>query len=190
MIQQSTLQFIPFRSRLDEGWAQAWKLYENSFPACERWDESAYDRAFDDPLFEADAIRYEGELAGILFHWRSDGFHYVEHLAISPRLRGRNLGSRALGTFCRDKRVILEIDPPEDDISVRRLRFYERLGFAANPHNYIHPSFRKPFQHHRLVLMSRPGLLADDEARRFADFIREHVLHYSEHEHPELPRID
>ena len=53
----------------------------------------------------------------------------------------------------------------------------------------IHPSFRRPFHPHRLVLMSRPEPLTDDEAHRFADFIREHVLRYSEHEHPELPRI-
>lgn len=190
MAQQPSLQFIPFRSRSDEGWAEARELYENSFPACERWNEADYDRAFDDPLFEADAIRRDGEFVGILFHWTCDGFHYVEHLAVSPRLRGQNMGSRALEAFCRGKRVILEIDPPEDEISIRRLHFYERLGFVANPHNYIHPSFRKPFQHHRLVLMSRPGPLGDDEARRFADFIREHVLLYSEHERPELPRID
>ena len=87
-------------------------------------------------------------------------------------------------------KVILEIDPPEDEISIRRLHFYERLGFTANPHEYTHPSFRRPFHPHRLVLMSRPGALSDDEARRFADFIRERVLRYSEHEHPELPRID
>lgn len=184
------IQFIPFQSRLDEAWAEAWELYENSFPACERWNGNDYDRAFTDPLFEADAIRYDGRFAGILFHWKGDGFHYVEHLAVSPLLRGQNIGSRALEAFCEGRRVILEIDPPEDEISIRRLRFYERLGFAANPHAYIHPSFRRPFQPHRLVLMSRPGALSDDEARRFADFIREQVLRYSEHERPELPRID
>ena len=184
------LQFIPFRSRLDEAWTEAWELYENSFPACERWNGNDYDRAFRDPLFEADAIRCDGRFAGILFHWRGDGFHYVEHLAVSPLLRGQNIGSRALAAFCEGRRVILEIDPPEDEISIRRLHFYERLGFTANPHEYTHPSFRRPFHPHRLVLMSRPGALSDDEARRFADFIRERVLRYSEHEHPELPRID
>lgn len=186
-----TLQFVPFGSRLDADWAEAWKLYESSFPACERWQEEAYDRAFDDPLFAADAICRDGEFVGILFHWVTPAFDYLEHLAISPRLRGQNLGSLALETFCRDRRrVILEIDPPEDEISIRRLHFYQRLGFVANPHEYIHPSYRHPFHAHRLVVMSRPDALTDDEARRFADFIREHVLSYSEHEHPELPRID
>ena len=68
------------------------------------------------------------------------------------------MGSAALSAFCRKVgRVILEIDPPVDDISIRRLHFYERLGFVANPYQYIHPSFRKPFTPHRLVLMSIPA---------------------------------
>ena len=86
-------------------------------------------------------------------------------------------------------RVILEIDPPVDDISIRRLHFYERLGFVANPYRYIHPSFRKPFTPHRLVLMSYPGAITYEEARSFADFVREAVLRYSEHEAPTLPNL-
>ena len=156
------LQFIPFKSRADKGWAEAWELYEKSFPYNERWSEEAYDRAFGDPNFEADGIWRGGEFIGILFHW----------------------------AFCRKVgRVILEIDPPEDDISIRRRHFYERLGFVANPYQYIHPSFRKPFTPHRLVLMSYPGAITYEEARNFADFVREVVLRYSEHEAPALPKL-
>ena len=75
------------------------------------------------------------------------------------------------------------------EISVRRQHFYQRLGFVVNPYAYIHPSFRRPFHPHRLVLMSYPEALTYEEARGFADFIRERVLRYSEHENPELPRL-
>ena len=164
------LQFIPFKSRADKGWDEAWALYEISFPDCERWNAAGYDRAFGDPHFEADGIWRGEEFIGILFHWKAGDFHYVEHLAVSPRL-------------------LLGIDPTEDEISVRRLHFYQRLGFVENPQEYIHPSFRKPFHAHRLVLMSRPGPLTNEEARDFADFVRERVLRYSEHEAPTLPRL-
>ena len=50
------LQFIPFKSRSDKGWAEAWELYEKSFPYNERWNAEGYDRAFGDPNFEADGI--------------------------------------------------------------------------------------------------------------------------------------
>lgn len=106
------LQFIPFKSRTDKGWDEAWDLYEASFPHCERWNADSYDRAFGDPHFEADGIWRGGEFIGILFHWKAGNFHYVEHLAVSPRLRGQNMGSKALAAFAEGKRVILEIDPP------------------------------------------------------------------------------
>lgn len=184
------LQFIPFESRSDKGWAEAWDLYEESFPRCERWNAQGYDRAFGDPRFEADGIWRGEEFIGILFHWNAGAYRYVEHLAVSPTVRGQNMGSKALTAFCRKVgRVILEIDPPVDDISIRRRHFYERLGFVANPYEYIHPSFRKPFTPHQLILMSYPGPLTYDEARGFADFVRETVLGYSEHEAPTLPKL-
>lgn len=182
---------VPFASCDDPGWAEAMTIYRSAFPAKERWHEERYAEALADPLFEADAIRIGDRMAGLLFHWQAGPFRYVEHLAVDPALRGQQVGSRALEALGeRFDRLVLEIDPPEDEISVRRLHFYERSGFVANPWHYLHPSFRRPFEPHRLVLLSRPAPLGNDEARAFADFIREHVLRYSDHEHPELPRIE
>lgn len=184
------LQFIPFKSRSDKGWDEAWELYEQAFPYNERWSAEGYDRALGDPRFEADGIWRGEEFIGLLFHWDVGQYRYVEHLAVSPALRGQNMGSQALTAFCRKVgRVILEIDPPVDDISIRRRHFYERLGFVTNPYEYIHPSFRKPFKPHQLILMSYPGPITYEEARGFADFVREAVLSYSEHEAPALPKL-
>ena len=183
------LQFIPFKSRSDKGWAEAWELYEKSFPYNERWNAEGYDRAFGDPNFEADGIWRGDEFIGILFHWNAGDYRYVEHLAVSPRLRGQNMGSKALAAFCQGRRVILETVPPEDEILFRRLHFYQRLGFDANPYAYNHTSNRRPYPPHRLVLKSNPEALTYEEARGFADFIRARVLRYSAHENPELPRL-
>ncbi len=85
---------------------------------------------------------------------------------------------------------MLEIDPPEDERSERRLRFYERLGFVRNDYPYVHPSYRRPFSPHPLVLMSYPGPLDREAARGFADFVRERILQrYSDHTDPQSPRL-
>lgn len=186
---EQQLQFIPFKSPADKGWQAALELYSNSFPYKEQRSEADFLQALEDPHFEADGIWRGDEFIGILYHWRTAAWYYLEHLAISPALRGQNMGSKALSAFCEGKRVILEIDPPVDDISIRRLHFYQRLGFIENPQEYIHPSFRHPFEHHKLVLMSYPTTLTNDEARDFADFIRETVLLYSEHENPTMPKL-
>jgi GNAT superfamily N-acetyltransferase len=103
-------------------------------------------------------------------------------LAISPDLRGANMGSRVLEAFCRKAgRIVLEIDPPETEIAVRRLRFYERLGFVRNDYHYVHPSFQRPYEPHQLVLMSYPKAMTDEECRSFERFVRDPVLRYSCH---------
>lgn len=184
------LQFIPFRSADDRGWAEAAALYRDAFPRKERRSGEDHLRALVDPAFEADGIWCGEVFVGILYHWHTEAWYYIEHLAISPALRGQNMGSAVLAAFSEGRRVVLEIDPPVDEISIRRLHFYQRSGFVRNPQLYIHPSFRQPFTPHRLVLMSRPAPLTNDEAREFADFIRETVLRYSEHEKPLLPRLE
>lgn len=181
------LQFIPFHSPADKGWAQAQELYENAFPYKEQRSAEEHLRALRDPHFEADGIWRGEEFIGILYYWKYDGTRYIEHLAISPDLRGQSMGSKALSAFCKTGGpVILEIDPPVDEISVRRLHFYQRTGFIENSYIYIHPSFREPFESHKLVLMSYPTALTDDEAQKFADFVRDRVLLYSGHERDEL----
>lgn len=183
------MRFIPFTSPSDPGWDEAWKLYEDSFPRKERRTRADHLRALADPRYRAEGIWDDGRLAGLFYWWLcDDGLCYAEHLAVQPALRGRNIGSRALAEFCADHpRIVLEIDPPEDEISIRRLGFYRRLGFVDNPQEYLHPSFSAPFETHRLVLMSRPGPLTDAEVRRLADFVRDPVLRYSEHDDPRLP---
>lgn len=183
------LQFIPLRSPGDRDWTRAEELYRNSFPPNEQRSPEDCLRALADPHFTAEGIRLDGQFAGILYHWHAKEWDYIEHLAIAPELRGRKIGSEVLEAFSQGRRVILEIDPPVDDISIRRLHFYRRAGFSDNPQEYMHPSYRRAFGPHRLVLMSRPGPLTNEEARMFADFVRETVLRCSEHENLTLPRL-
>lgn len=192
-MENQDLQFIPFHSLQDAGWNEAWTLYEASFPENERWKADAYARALaDDPLFTADAIHVGGQFAGLIFHWDIGSFCYIEHLAIDPSLRNQKIGSRVVEAMIRrKKRLLLEIEMPEDELTRRRMNFYMRMGLQANPrYDYIHPSYHAPFENYPLLLMSYPEPLTPQEAVHMADFMREHVLRrYSEHTDPVLPRI-
>jgi len=187
------IKFVRIRSREETSWPKVWEIYRQAFPENEQWNEAAYDKAFDDPLFEADAVTLDGAVVGLLFHWQVGMYRYIEHFAVAAEMRGRNIGSQTLAAFFAyaGERVVLEIDPPEEAVPIRRLHFYERAGFVANPdYEYLHPCYRPPFEPYPLVLLSRPQALAREEARRFADFVRERILsRYSENEHPELPVI-
>ena len=148
---ETDLKFRPFRSPADPGWDEAWAIYQNSFPQKEIRSLEDHLQALSDPHYTADGIWSDGRLIGILYYWTAPEYVYIEHLAISPDLRGANMGSRVLEAFCRKAgRIVLEIDPPETEIAVRRLRFYERLGFCL-----LYTSHLLPTAHHWLILHGR-----------------------------------
>ncbi len=162
-------------------WPDVWRLYEVSFPDYERRGPESHRRADADPRFRGVAGLEGGGLAGLLFYWVDGGMAFVEHLATEPRLRGSGIGSalmRWLFAAYPGTHVILEIDPPEDDISRRRLRFYERLGFHVNDYPYFHTSYSLGGPRHPLVLMSRPDPIDREEFDAFLRFVRGVVLQY------------
>ena len=72
--------------------------------------------------------------------------------------------------------MILEIDPPVDEISIRRKGFYERCGFVENPFRHIHPPYHAENQGHELVIMSSPIMLEADEYESFNRYLRDVVM--------------
>ena len=155
----------------------AFALYEVSFPLHERRTRSAQAARLSHPEYRF-TLLYEGDqFQGILLYWEGPGFRYVEHFAIAPELRGGGVGARALAELCgQGIPVILEIDPPVDEISVRRQHFYERCGFAKNPFPHVHPPYRKGFRGHPLVVMSAPGVLTQETYDRFAGYLQDTVM--------------
>lgn len=159
---------------------RAWALLEDSFPLNEQRSLEQHIRAMDDSAFHADAI-VDGELfVGILFYWvYNDSYLFVEHLAIDPTLRSGGYGKRIMEILLTKGYItILEIDPPEDEISVRRQKFYERLGFVMNPYLHIHPSYRPTTSPHRLIVMSHPRAISEQEFNEFREYSLGHVLSY------------
>lgn len=136
---------------------RAFALYTISFPLHEQRTREKQERVLSHPEYHFDVI-WEGEtFVGILLHWEEEGFSYVEHFATDPALRGQGLGARALELLnSRGKSVVLEIDPPVDELSIRRKGFYQRAGFWENPFLHVHPPYRPQFKGHPLTVMTYP----------------------------------
>lgn len=126
-----------------------------------------------DPEYYFELIYDEGRFVGEMLSWENADFIYVEHFCMLPDVRGRGCGSRALELLrARGKTIILEIDPPVDDISRRRKGFYERNGFIANDYDYTHLPYHRGCKGHRLVIMSSS---AQDRRGRVPQFPRLHA---------------
>lgn len=171
------MDFIRLHSAADRRFSEVFSLYRRSFPLHEQ--RLLPDQA--DALRHSDyhccAIEEDGRFCGLLLYWETPGFLYVEHFAVCPELRGAGCGSRALAQLLKaPKPVILEIDPPEDDISLRRRGFYLRAGFCENAGPYTHPAYRRGNAPHRLVLLSAPAPLSAAARRDFCTYLRGTVM--------------
>ena len=64
-----------------------------------------------------------------------------------------------------EKMIILEVEPPTEEIAVRRVRFYERNGFFFNDYPYIQPSMGEGRKETPLFLMSTERKIDEEEYR-------------------------
>lgn len=100
----------------------------------------------------------QNRLIAFLASWEFEEFRYVEHLAVSRQARGSGIGGSMMQRFLQESvcPVILEVEPPTDDISRRRIGFYQRLGFQLNEFEYMQPPLRKGHGFYPLYVMSYP----------------------------------
>lgn len=171
------MTFEPVSSPLHPLYSRAMELYALSFPYHEQRRPSSQERILKNSEYNFLLIMDEGRFSGLMLCWETAGFIYVEHFCILPELRGRGIGAAALELLGRrGKTLILEIDPPVDDISRRRQGFYERAGFVSNCYEHVHPTYHQDCSGHSLVLMSSPRPLSPPEYRAFADYLSRVVM--------------
>ncbi|HKL71742.1 MAG TPA: GNAT family N-acetyltransferase [Marinilabiliaceae bacterium] len=142
---------------------QFWNLMTFSFPEVERRDCEDFVSICEHPAFVVSiSFDHKTELEHFITHWELDKFIYVEHFALSHHLRGKGMGSSVLKDFMEKYKrpIVLEVEPPTNAISRRRIRFYERLGFTLFHWDYQQPPYRTSDDSLALLLMtSSPELL-------------------------------
>lgn len=158
------------------------ELYSLSFPLHEQRESESQRQIMSHPDYHFNLIFNEDMFVGLMLCWETEDFIYVEHFCIFPELRNNNYGHLSLELLCRQgKTVILEIDPPVDEISNRRRRFYKRAGFVANPFAHVHPPYHIGNIGHELVVMSYPDKLSESEYSRFNKYLSEMVMNKNSH---------
>lgn len=160
-----------------EQYAALFEIMEYSFPACER-------RNFDEQFAEFQRIPFRSmvledsenplKILGFMNYWELSGFVYLEHFAVAREFRRHGIGGQLMKRLreTHDIPVILEVEPPEtSDYAVRRIKFYENLGFFANDYEYYQPPYRADEVPVRLILMSNGKPLSPEEFVRVRDVI-------------------
>ena len=85
----------------------------------------------------------EGKNLGFFTLWDFDSFAFIEHLAVWPAFRGHRIGEGMLQWVLTHYPcpVILEVEPPQDEMTRRRVAFYRRNGFHLLDYHYRQPSY-------------------------------------------------
>ncbi|ASA25863.1 GNAT family N-acetyltransferase [Paenibacillus donghaensis] len=118
-----------------------------------------------------------GTIIAFLACWEFPKFRFVEHLAVDPDIRGGGIGKQLMLTYMKqsDKPVLLEVEPPLQEMAQRRVGFYERLGFHLNPYPYVQPPLREGQAELPLCIMTSPQPVEEQEFLRFREVLYREV---------------
>lgn len=128
-----------------------------SFPESERRDLAHHRQiSMHNKAFSAHIIINDNQPAGLLNSWDFDDFIFIEHFAIDPTIRNKGIGQQTLKLFIENMNlpIVLEVELPENEISMRRIEFYKREGFQLWKHEYKQPPYRKGHDFLPMSLMS------------------------------------
>ncbi len=142
-----------------------------AFPYEERRDYSDQKECLKNQHFEFLEI-YDGDTAvGFTALWIFDNFIFIEHIAIDEDKRGGGYGSKAIELLKEkhQKPLILEAEAPITEQQIKRIKFYDRLGFNVNVFDYTQPSYHGS-EGVPLLVLSYPNMLSDNE---FNEFLKE-----------------
>ena len=149
-------------------------LMERSFPKEEYRPYTGQKALLSDPAYAIYTAREGGSILGFAAVWELEDILFLEHLAVVPEHRNSGIGSQLLDYLAGSaKRVCLEVEPPETELTRRRVGFYERNGFSFNGYPYEQPFLGQGTGPIPLRIMTTGGRITP------AEFVRIRELLYS-----------
>lgn len=171
------MNFERITNPLHPMYRRALELYQISFPLHEQREELSQTAILHDDTYHFELIYDEDIFIGLVLYWENLDYIYIEHFCILPEMRNKQYGKKVLSFLKEQKKtLILEIDPPIDEVSVRRKGFYERCGFVENPYPHIHPPYHQGNHGHELVIMSSPMAISQAEYNAFDTHLQDKIM--------------
>ena len=157
---------------------EVFAIMQASFPLDEYRPCDEQHALLADARYRLHTITENGHAVAFAATWNFDSFLFVEHLAVSPHCRNRGLGAALLARLqAAHKRLCLEVELPENELSRRRIGFYERCGFTFNEYPYTQPPISRGRAPVPLRLMSTDGPLTPAEFTAVRDTLYHEVYH-------------
>ena len=135
---------------------------EKSFVREEIRDRDAARAGMTNEKYSVYHVTDGGTRVGFMTVWKLSGFLFLEHFVTYEAFRNKGYGTAALKLLKeKSELIILEAEPPIEDMQKRRSGYYKRNGFSENDFPYTQPPYRDGDEGVELVLMSYPKKLSD-----------------------------
>lgn len=155
-------------------------LLEEAFPVTELRIKADQRKLLQEENYRLYGVRKNGEFAAVFATWEIDDFLYIEHFAVKKEYRNGGYGGSLLDTLLEEKGkpMVLEVEVPEDDMTRRRIGFYERHGLVYNEYPYLQPPMRKGQGMLPLRFMTKPAAIKEETYERYKTLIHRIVYKY------------
>ncbi len=143
---------------------EMYSIMEKSFPLEEYRPYNEQKELFENEYYKV-YVEKDTFVKGFIAVWDFAEFLYIEHFAVNPEYRNQGIGAKILKeiTSLYRKTVCLEVEPPKNEMTKRRVSFYERNGFFLNGYPYVQPPISKGKSPVPLMIMSSGKKLAQAE---------------------------
>lgn len=185
---------LQFTSQSD--FPEIYRIMQASFPDDEYRPYNEQLALFQEPeyrIYYMPVIELEGvvnnsngnckiQAAGFLAVWEFESFTYIEHFAVDPALRNSGTGSAMLQELVKQyqKPICLEVELPEDELTRRRIGFYERNGFVFNEYPYMQPPISKGKSPVPLRIMTYRNEITREEFQKMKEILYRRVYSMSD----------
>lgn len=169
-----------FERITEETFEQIFPLLEEAFPVTELREKERQRAMLQNPCYRLYGVRKEDTFGAVFAAWEIDDFLYIEHFAVKETFRNGGYGGGLLDAFLEEKGkpTVLEVEEPEDDLTRRRIGFYERHGFFFNTYPYLQPPMRAGQDMLPLKLMTKPTAIDEKTYQRYKKKIHSIVYGY------------
>lgn len=160
-----------------------YKIMKQSFPLEEIRSYEGQRALLDREDYFIKTYIHNGEMAGFCAYYELNDLLYIEHLACSPEVRGLGIGTKLVQEVldeAGERVVILEVEPPVDEMTKRRVAFYEKLDFYLNPYYHFQPPLNKDTDGVELKIMSSARSLTAEEQEAYRRVLNTYIYHVQE----------
>lgn len=163
---------------------EIYRIMEQSFPLDERRPYEEQKVLLENPEYEIYVYKEfeKEEVKGFLAVWELEEYVFIEHFAVDNNFRNRGIGGQMLSELKAriGKRFCLEVEPPQEELTKRRVAFYKRNGFYLNHYDYIQPALSKGQNEVPLFIMTTEDTVMETEFQKIKSLLYEKVYHVND----------